>query len=197
MTILNKSFQPSTVRSIYNLSPNDLVLMNTSPSSSDLYPTKYLGYLPRLSGQTHVFIPLHESGEYIEEYDTCNECDVVYLNSLDELNNYIITEVDSSWFVEHMNQEGKTHYTIKQDYKPDLILDLELDQIIPSNDALPRWSSFEKLLTQPNDPLRPITVTKDSNGIFYVVDGNHRIEYSREKGYTQIPAILHLARFRV
>ena len=160
--------------------------MNTSPTSYSLYPTKYLGLLSRPMGHVHVFIPLHESGEYIEAYDSFNECVVVYLASLDELNGYIITEFDFTWFDEHVNYV-KSHYSIKN-RQPNIVLNL--NQVIPSRDSLTRWDNFESLMSQPNDPLRPIVVQEISAGLFQVVDGNHRLEYSKAKGYTQIPAII-------
>jgi len=42
----------------------------------------------------------------------------------------------------------------------------------------------------PNDPLPAIGLKEISQDLYQVFDGNHRIEYSKIKGYTHIPAIL-------
>lgn len=162
--------------------------MNTSPSSYSLYPTKYLGQVIRQDKPVHIFIPKHESGEFIESYDSHNECRVIQIDSLDQLDQYIITDFDGKWFQEHINND-KSHYTIKKSSKSNDIVILPLDMIDSDRDKFPRFVDFEKLIPMPNDPLGPISVQKNRYGRYNIIDGNHRFKYSLLKGYTKIPCI--------
>jgi hypothetical protein len=156
--------------------------MNSGPCcQSDLFPTKYIG----VGSRGHIFAPKHENGEFVESYESFNELLPIYLESLDELDQYIITEENGDWFEEHLNQkQNKIHFTVKSGCRVDYIVPIK--SILTCKDDLGRFGDFTKLLSLPNDPLPPIWIQK--RGSYYVVaDGHHRLEYSIQKGYTHIP----------
>jgi len=146
---------------------------------SELFPTKYIG----VGSRGHIFAPKHENGEFEESYESFNELSPLYLESLDELDQYILTEEDGEWFEEHLNQT-KTHFPVKFGCRFDFIL--PINSILTSKDDLGRFDQFVKLLTLPNDPLPPIWVQKRGE-YYFVANGHHRLEYSIRKGYTHIP----------
>ncbi len=155
-------------------------MINSGPSCpSELFSTKYLGQID----SSHVFAPKHEDGEFMASYESFNELYPLYLNSLDQLDQYIITEENGDWFEEHLNQ-NKTHYSVKPGSRVDFIL--PIDSVEPTKDDLGRFSQFKKLVSLPNDPLPPIWVQKRGDK-YYVANGHHRLEYSILKGYTHIP----------
>lgn len=152
-------------------------------SQSELFPTKYIGRRESDSKLIHVFAPKHQDNEYKDLYENLNELYPIYLESLDQLDQYILTEENGDWFEENLNQ-NKSHYSIKSGVQPDCVLSVE--SVIPYKWDLGRFRSFEKLLNLPNDPLPPIRVRR-SGSIYEVVDGHHRLEYSILKGYPVIP----------
>lgn len=170
------------VRSYKNLLPGDIVMINSCKASqSDLFPAKYIVK----SNSEHIFAPLHTNGEFIPSYESFNELYPIQLNSLDQLDQYIITEENGDFFDEYIDLDKcKIHYTIKYGRNVDMVLPIE--SIVTFKAELGRFESFEKLINLPNDPLPPIQV-EEFGDIYRVVDGHHRLEYSYQKGYTHIP----------
>ena len=166
--------------------PGDIIKINNSRSIHDLFFAKYLGQDTRFDKLVHIFVPQGEEDDYKEEYDSYYECDVLYLDSLDQLMNYIIMETDGSWFIEFYNLNKNSYSCIKYNK----IIDMNNILLSRDNSTLPRLYTFEILLNMPNDPLPAIGLKEISQDLYQVFDGNHRIEYSKIKGYTHIPAIL-------
>jgi len=165
--------------------PGDIIKINNSRSVHDIFFSKYLGREIRFDKLVHIFVPQGEDNDYKEEYDSCDECDVLYLDSLDQLLNFIVMEKDDTWFSEFSNLE-KNSYTCLKYSK---IIDIDNILLSRDNITLPRLYSFENLVNMPNDPLPAICVKEISQDLYQVFDGNHRIEYSKIKGYTHIPVI--------
>jgi hypothetical protein len=166
--------------------PEDIIKINNSRSTYDLFFAKYLGQEIRSNKLVHIFVPQGEDDNYKEEYDSCYECDVLYLDSLDHLLNYIIIEKDGTWFSEFYNLEKNSYTCVKYSK----IINIDNILLSRNNITLPRLYSFENLVDMPNDPLPAIAVKEISENLYQVFDGNHRIEYSKMKGYTHIPVIL-------
>jgi hypothetical protein len=157
-------------------------MINSGPSCpSELFPTKYVG----VGDRGHIFAPKHENGEFDESFESFNELFPIYLKSLDELDQYIITEESGEWFEEHLIQkQNKTHFPVKSGCRFDFVL--PINSILTSKDDLGRFKQFVKLLSLPNDTLPPIWVQKHGEK-YIVANGHHRLEYSIQKGYTHIP----------
>jgi hypothetical protein len=175
----------NTARSIYELLPGDIIKINNSRSVHDIFFSKYLGCDIRFNKLVHIFVPRGEENDYKEEYDSCDECDVLYLDSLDQLLNFIVTEKDGTWFNEFLNLEKNSYTCLKYDK----IIDIDNILLSRDNFTLPRLYSFGNLVNMPNDPLPAICVKEISQDLYAVLDGNHRIEYSKIKGYKYIPVI--------
>jgi len=147
-------------------------------SQSELFPSQYIK-----TTDGHVFAPKHTNGLYLDSYESYYDLTPIHLQSLDYLDQYIITEENGDWFKEHLNQ-NKSHYTIKTGRKFDFVL--PIDSVVPYKYELGRFGPFERLVKLPNDPLPPIQVKQIGN-IYEVIDGHHRLEYSIIKGYSHIP----------
>jgi hypothetical protein len=133
-------------------------------SQSELFPAKYIK-----TSYGHVFAPKHTNGVYLDLYESFYDLTPIHLVSLHDLNQYIITEENGDWFIEHLN-EKKFYYTIKVGRQFDFVL--PIDSVVLYKYELGRFKQF-----------LPIQV-RQIGSIYEVVDGHHRLEYSIIKGYS-------------
>jgi hypothetical protein len=166
------------------------MMVSTQSMPGVLFPTKYIGE----TELGHTFIPKHEDGEFKNLFESYNAINPINLKSLDQLDNYIITEENGEWFEENINPQ-KNHFTIKSGRKADLIVPVDSVIMTKDYDDLENINQFDRLLDLPNESLNPIHVVplpliegEEQNYIVY--DGNHRLLYSELRGYTHIPVTI-------